>query len=419
MKNNDNAIRVAVICDNGALQQQIQASLDSQPEFQYLDTFGLSDRLIRDLRALYPEVILIDYKVGGEPTLDMIDDLQLQFPDARIVAILPNQDPIMAQQVMLAGAQAFMVQPFTQINLQSTVRRVHDLKLRHTSVRGTPEKLTDSIRPVKIISVFSPRGGTGCSSVAANLALAIFEATNKRVLLFEGKLFFGHLDILLNIRAQNNLADLLPHASSIDEGLVRDVISVHVSGIHVLVGPSNMQVAQGIRPDDLYSLLMGVQRLYDYVVIDVGSYLNDNSVTLMDASDRVIVVGTPDLAALRDVSRFMQTSRTLGYAPDKLLIVLNRAGIMGGVEPKEIETVLRHPLDVHIPDDGPNSLRSLNRGIPILMRDSRNPISKAVRKLADMMLNAKVQDTAMGGSSAIISAEQAQRDALMASSHFG
>ncbi len=419
MNTADNPIRVAVICDNETLRQQIQSALESQSEFHYLDTFGVSERLIRDLRAVYPEVILTDFKVGGEPTLDLIDDLQLQFPEARIVSILPNQDPILAQQVMLAGAQAFIVQPFTQINLQSTVRRVHDLRIRHVTTRSGPERLAEATRPVKIISVFSPRGGTGCSTVATNLALAMYAATNKRVLLFEGKLFFGHLDVLLNIRAQNNLADLLPHVSNIDESLVRDVISIHSSGLQVLTGPSNLQVAQGIRPDDFYSLLMGVQKLFDYVVIDVGSQLSDNSVTLMDSSDKILLVITPDLAAIRDATRFLQLSRTLGYNQDKLMVILNRAGIIGGVESKEIETVMRHSLDAQIPEDGPNSLRSLNRGIPIIMRDSRNPISKAIRKLSDTILSLQVMESAYGGASSLVPSDQSNRDALMASSHFG
>lgn len=419
MEKPENLIRVAVICDNLALQQQIQATIESQPDMLYLDTFGLSDRLIRDLRLVYPEVILVDHKLGGESTLEVIDDLQLQFPDARIVAILPNQDPILAQQTVLAGAQAFIVQPFTQISLQNTIRRLHDLKKRHVVVQTGPEKAENISRPVKIVAIFSPRGGSGCSMVATNLALALYAETNRRVLLLEGKLFFGHLDLMLNIRAQNNLTDVLPHIASIDEALLSDVITVHASGIHVLVGPSNLQIAQSVRPDDLYRLLMGLQRLYDYVVIDVGNYLTDNTVTLLDASDQIVITTTPDLAAMRDVSRFIQTSKVLGYAPEKLLVALNRSGALGGVSAAEIKSVLRQEIHIEIPDDSPSILRSINRGVPILMRSPNHPISKAVKKLAEIILASSVNDALPGGSLLPSPAVPNQKDALISSSRFG
>jgi pilus assembly protein CpaE len=105
-------------------------------------------------------------------------------------------------------------------------------------------------------------------------------------LLLEGKLFFGHLDVLLNLRTHNTLADLVPHANALDEGLVRDVVAEHVSGIEVLLGPADLQIAQGIRPQDLFAVISSLQRYYDYIVIDAGSLLNDNIVTLLDALTR-------------------------------------------------------------------------------------------------------------------------------------
>jgi len=104
------------------------------------------------------------------------------------------------------------------------------------------------------------------------------------------------------------MADLLPHASSLDDALINDVVIEHGSGIHVLLGPSNVNVAQGIRPDDLYAVLMGLHRAFDFMVIDAGSSLSENIVTFLDLADRILLVTTPDLASLRDSSRFMQIS---------------------------------------------------------------------------------------------------------------
>jgi pilus assembly protein CpaE len=246
---------------------------------------------------------------------------------------------------------------------------------------GVTAAAADDEKPVKTIAVYSPRGGVGTSTVALNLALALHDETSSRVLLVEGKLAFGHMDVLLNLRTRNTLADLIPHANALDSGLVAEVVTEHATGLQVILGPNDLQVAQGIRAEDLFNVIEGLQRLYDFLVIDAGSTLNENTVTLLDAADRVLLVATPELASLHDVSRFVQLSRSLGYPPGKLLVVLNRAGQEGGVKTKDIESALHHELFGLVPEDGANALRSLNRGLPLIVRYPRSPASRAYQQL--------------------------------------
>ena len=411
-------IRVVAICDPGPTQQQITAALSSKEEFQLVDIISSAEKLVRDVRAAEPDMLLVDNLLGGNPTLDIIDELVMQFPKIPVIAVLPGEDPMKAQQVMLAGARAFMVQPFTQLNLLSTLRRVRDLEQRlRQSMPAAPAKAGEVARPLRMLAVFSPRGGTGCSTVALNLALSLLEETGQRVLLVEGKLFFGHLDVMMNLHSPNNIADLVPHAAALDEGLIREVITEHVSGLHVLLAPTNIQIAQGIRPDDLYNIVVAIQRHYDVVVVDAGSSLNENSVTFLDAADRLLLVTTPDLASLHDTSRFVQQiSRSLlAYPAEKLLVVLNRAGIPGGVRTGDIEAALHHPVFAFIPDDGEKPMLSINRGVPLTIRYPRSPASRAVRDLAKSL--AQLKTVALADEETEL--EKSQKEALMASSQLG
>ncbi len=385
MPNLSSPTRIVAISDAGPTQQQIIDTLSAQQDFTLVALLHDIERTGRELRAAEPEIILIDHQIGGQPTLDLIDDLAMQFPEAALVAIMPDNNPLRAQQVTLAGARAFIVQPFTQVNLLSTLRRVRDLERRRAKPQSEAQPKETGSQPLRTLAVYSPRGGCGCSTVAANLAIALREKTGKRVLLLEGKLFFGHLDILLNLRTRNTLADLIPHANSIDEGLVREVITPHVSGIDVLLGPTDVQFAQGIRAQDLYGVTASLQRLYDFVVIDAGSTLNENTVTLLDLADRILLVTNPDLAALHDASRFLQLSQSLAYPPGKVLVLLNRADVPGGVKTRDIRAALRHELSLIVPDGGPDALRSLNRGVPLVLKYPRNPASLAFKSMANSL----------------------------------
>jgi pilus assembly protein CpaE len=387
-----NPTRVVALVNPGTILQQINAALSAQPEFELLvevsEMANQPDRLVRELQASEPDLLIVDHELAGQSSLDLIDDLALQMPNSDIIAIIPEDNPLRAQQVMLAGARAFIILPFTQVNLLSTLRRVRDLQARRRQAQGIRDAGTGEAHDHNhVVAVYSPRGGAGTTSVATNLAVALAYENEGRVLLLEGKLLFGHLDVMLNIRSRNSLADLIPHATALDETLVREVVTEHISGLHVLLAPSDPQFAQGIRPQDLFNVVNSLERYYDQVVIDCGSLLNENTVTLMDAAGRILLVANPDLAALHDISRFMRISQSLAYPAEKMLLVLNRSGQEGGVKVRDIETVLHQRVFAEVPEDLANSQRSLNRGIPLIMNYPRSPASKAYRELAEKVMD--------------------------------
>ena len=248
VKDRDMQARLMYIGEPGANQDQIVVACESQSDMQLVKTLNSLDKLVKEVRAAEPDIIMIGPRVAGQGSLDVIDDIVMQYPDVPLVAILEENDPTRAQQVMLAGARAFITEPFTQVNLLSTLRRVRDLEARRSKSSG-PEMVQapEALRPLRTFAVFSPRGGVGVSTVAANLAIELRAESGETVLLVDGKLFFGHLDVMLNIRARNTIADLVPHASLLDPGLIGDVVVAHASGIDVLLSPTDVQVAQGMR----------------------------------------------------------------------------------------------------------------------------------------------------------------------------
>jgi len=418
MNPSNKQIRVVAICDAGATQQQITETLKTQNDFSLVDILSSKEMLTKQIRLAEPDIILVDSEINNESTMDIIDDLALQFPTAAVVAILPTNDPLMAQQVMLAGARAFLISPFTQINMMSTLRRVSELEgRRQQTITYIPSAVPEATRPLHSVSVYSPRGGAGVTSIALNTAIALAEESGKKVLLFEGKVFFGHLEVMLNLKVQNTLTDLIPHATNLDEGLVRDVVIQHPAGIHVLLAPSNIQIAQGVRPEDMYNVFMGVSRLYDYVVVDAGGPLNEISVTLMDAADRILLVSTPDLATLHDTSRFLQLSRSLAYPADKILLLLNKVGAEGGVKLSDIESVLHTQVYHQIANEPAKVLRSINRGIPYLVYYPRSNVSKSIQQLARNLSTIKLRE--MGHEAIPVQGEKASHEALLASSRLG
>jgi pilus assembly protein CpaE len=157
--------------------------------------------------------------------------------------------------------------------------------------------------------------------------------------------------------------------------------------------------------------------LYDYVVVDAGGPLNEISVTLMDAADRILLVTTPDLASLHDTSRFLQLSRSLAYPADKILLILNKSGAEGGVKLRDIESVLHTQVYHQIANDPPSVLRSINRGIPYLVYYPRSHASKSIQQLARNLTSIKLKE--MRQEAVPLSGDKPGRDVLLSTSRFG
>jgi len=383
MPNSQEPIRVLTISSNELMLDLIKTALLRDPSYSFIDRQELDQDLMEGIENTKPDCILLDFLSPAANPLDLVDSLSLQFPEMMVVVILPEDKVGEANRVILAGARAFIVQPFNQKELLATLGRIKELYQRSQQMRVAvaPVELPPATRGTFV--VFSPKGGVGCSTVAINLAVALKEELREEVLLMDGKLLFGDLDIMLNLKTQNSISDLVPHIGSLDEGLIRDVVSEHVSGLKVLPAPANPISAQGIHPEELHRILASVQNIFPHVVIDSGNFLNENAVTLMDASHRVILVINPDIASLRDARRFFEICHTtLSFPKDKILVVINQHDQREGISLEDIERSLQVKVFSTLPSDPRISLQSINRGVPVVMQTQNIPLRKAFRNMA-------------------------------------
>ncbi|MEJ2560965.1 MAG: AAA family ATPase, partial [Anaerolineae bacterium] len=177
--------------------------------------------------------------------------------------------------------------------------------------------------------VFSPKRGVGCSTVAINLANALHQAEGRQVALVDSSLQFGDVAVLLNLQASRTIADLAPHIDELDQELLDHVLLAHHSGIKALLAPPRPEMADLVAPGVLNTILEKLRRLYDYIVIDTPSTLADLTLTVLDVADRIILITTPDIPAIKNAKLFFEVTEALEYPSGKTILVLNNQ-IPGG-----------------------------------------------------------------------------------------
>ena len=374
------------------------------------------DRTIDDVIRNTPEIIMLEIADSVKDEISFIEEVNAIMPTTIIIAIFKESNREQIQNVLLAGARAFCVQPLKRKDFQSTINRVIELQdrlIKSTLQISTDDESEDKAH--KTLIVFSPRGGVGTTTIASNLAIAIQNNSNKKTLLLDGKQFFGHLDIFFNVMSRNNLLDLIPHLSELDQVLLDEVIVDHVSGIDLLLGPNSLPGAQGLHPENYYSLVNILQNIYEYIVIDGGNSVTENTVTLLDVSQTIVLVINPDLASLKDARDFIGICNSLTYPPEKLVVLLNNSGLRNSLDITEINKALGREVFGVIPSEPGIAMDAINFGVPAFYRDKKRKFSRSINKISKKMINYLEHSS----SRKLKKDEKANLDLLDKSSRFG
>lgn len=367
---------ILLVSKNPSVIESTRTTLAKEKILKLIEEKVTSKNLFPVIAETQPDVILLDFEFQQHP-FDLVDKIVSKYSMCAVVVILSESEKVDSDRVLLLGARDFIQYPYQSDNLVITIKRVIELLERDQAHSSLTPVLDTYVKPANTFTIFSPKGGVGTTTISTNLAISLHKTLKEDVLVIDGKHLFGHIALYYNLRTGNSITDLIAHAGNLDERLIKQVVVRHTSGIHVLPSPNSIIEAQGIEPENLYKVIQSLQMVFPNIIIDGGNNLNENTVTYMDCSDKILLVFNPDIASMRDVRQFMEISATLSYPKDKMLLILNLAGRKADVKREEIENILKMKIFGKIPADANLALSSLNEGVPILLKKPHHPISKA------------------------------------------
>jgi pilus assembly protein CpaE len=337
-------------------------------------------------------VVLVDVGSGILQQAGLLSRLAGGKPGAAVIVVAMMGEVDMVRQAMLFGAQGFLLKPFSEAELLSSIRQAYGLVVqRRTQMVEVPRLPSSaSIEPsahAEIVVVFSPKGGVGCTTIAINLAVALKTVTGTPAILVDADLRFGDIDTALNITPASSIATLLPELDEMDNELLDRSLIPHSSGIRVVVAPPHLDMADVIRPEQVRKLLVRLSELGEgYVVVDSWSSLDDVTLSVLDLCQHLIVVTTPQVTALRDVHRFLEALDLLGYERDKTLLVLNNCYHRSDINLSDVERALGYPIAQVIEYAPTQVTASVNRGVPLVVEFKDSPPAQSITRLARLLV---------------------------------
>jgi MinD-like ATPase involved in chromosome partitioning or flagellar assembly len=238
----------------------------------------------------------------------------------------------------------------------------------------------------EIVTVFSPKGGSGKTALATNIAVVAAQS-NLRTLLVDLDLQFGDAALALGVSARATIADFAGSHGEVDaEKLSAFISKENRTGLSLLPAPKRPEEAQMIGQTEIGGILDAARGAYDAVVIDTGPTFDGAMLAALDRTDRLLLVCNPEITSLKNVRIGLETLERLKFPRDRVMVVANRLGAAGGVSRNEIEEALEAQIDFDLPDDAAVPA-SVNRAVPAALMDKDGRFSRAVARLAHSLFS--------------------------------
>ena len=232
----------------------------------------------------------------------------------------------------------------------------------------------------EMVTVLGPKGGTGKTLTAVNLGAAL-AAAGQSVIVVDLDLQFGDIGLALGLAPDRTLYDLARAGGSLDTEKIEDFLTEHPSGIRALLAPRRPDHAGAVTVEFVRELFDALREMADFVVVDTPPGFTPEVIAAIDRASWVCIVAMLDALSLKNTKLGLETLDLMGYEPDRVKVVLNRADSRVGITIDDVTKLLGRTPDIRVPSHR-DITRSVNEAVPIVASGGNAEARKAFENLA-------------------------------------
>ena len=415
-------IRVLIVDDITETRESLKKMLYFEPDMEVVGTAASGEQAVELARQHQPHVVLMDINMPGLDGISASELITREVPYAQVVMMSVQGEADYLRRSMLAGARDFLTKPFTMDEMISTVRRVYEMSAH---ARATAQPVAQDVLPKearaapssvgKLLAFYSPKGGVGCTTLAVNVATAMARMESRpesgrpghsdgtsgrpghsdgtsglRVALVDCRLQFGDVKIMLDLRASRSIVDVVNNIDDLDVDLIESaMVRDERTGLKALLAPPKPEMADMVHAEHMRAVLDQLKQMFDYVIVDMDSRIQDLELSVFDLADRIVLIVTPDLPSITSIRYFLELIGALKYPSGQVLLVLNKSDVRTGLSARVIENHLKHEVFADIPLEDRVVLHSVNHGMPYMIApnvDKRLPLIQNTDALVQQLV---------------------------------
>ncbi|HYM82617.1 MAG TPA: response regulator [Candidatus Dormibacteraeota bacterium] len=331
------------------------------------------------------ELIVLDVPGGRRNAVELCREIRAAPALASVpVLCIAQTDDVEARIAFLeVGADDVVAKPFDSRELEA---RVEALILRFQRSRELAPAAAAAGLTRRTLTLFSPRGGVGTTTIAVNIAMTVAERKPDSVVIVDLDLPFGQVATQLDLEPAQTLAGVVADDAAMHEPeLLRTYTTRHDRGLHVLAAPQDPAVAASIRPVDVGLVLETLLGTFDTVVIDAGSSLTEVATVAFTHADRIIFPVLPEVPSLKALHRLIEHLGRDGAATGKAMYILNSVFPRELVRARDVETALGAKLAATLPYDAFVYLKAVNEGVPVVAGAPKTAAAESLVHLTQLV----------------------------------
>jgi len=371
------SIPVIIIDPDKGSAQKIEKHLrDMDRHISYAGYAGNMDDGYSLIVKTRPMIVILEIDSNPESAYTLVSKVLQQYPGTCFFATSSDASSDNILRAMRGGCSEFLLRPVTSVDLMNALHKFGRIIVQQQPSQARNEN-------GRIITVFSPKGGMGTSTVAANLAVSLHLSSKKSVVLVDLDLESGDASMFLNLKSRYSISDVTSNIARLDRSFVEGVLSKHSSGVYLMAEPDKIEEAESITAAQVREVITLLRSMFNYVIIDTGIGYDEINLSAFDAADMVLLVGIQSLPAIRNMQKALDVFERLGYSRDKVKLIINRYIKKSEITVEDTQKTLSYDVFWRIPNDFNNVMTSINRGMPLGLLAPSSEISKSFRELAD------------------------------------
>lgn len=325
------------------------------------------------------EVVCLGPGLTPETALGLAEAFDRERPDI-CVLLLAEPTAELWEGALRTGARDVVSPDADAETLRVALHRATQVAERRRPTLDQAASRTVPADTTRVITVLSPKGGTGKTTIATNLAVGLSRAHPGEVVLVDLDLQFGDVATALRLVPKQSMSDVARAPSNLDATMLKVFLTPHGSGVFALCAPDPPAEADDISAAHATTVIGLLRSEFRFVIIDTGAGLGDLDLAAIELSTDLVFVGSMDVASVRSLRKELDILDRLGLAPAKRHLVLNRADSKVGMDTRDIEALLGLPIDVAVPSSRLVPV-STNEGEPVLEGAGRSPVAQSLAEL--------------------------------------
>lgn len=358
------AVAVISVAFSAALLRQMTEQVNSMPWNASYENFAeyfapqSRPRWASSTKSASVCIALVDFDGNTNEALDSVEFLLQSLPGkVTVVALTSDPDPSIILRAMRAGCSEYLPKPLENRSFTEALARI---ERRFANVQEA------AIQMGTVLSFVGAKGGVGTTTLAIHLGTHLAVNHKKKTLLVDNDSGLGHVCLYLGLEGSHySFRDLLRNVNRLDKDLLKGFVLQHSSGLDVIASAETHGVPTHLDPDEVRRTLNFIREQYDYILVDCPTSLDDATMMIVDMSEQVYLIATPDIGAVRDLSRLVDGLLRYHQPKEKLQVILNRAGSKGAMGSPQIEKASRHPVARNITNSYLEIAKAAAMGLPV------------------------------------------------------